>query len=152
MRADDNENVLDACLTQGGDDVFQDGRSPSGSASLGRPMRVLLPAAGMSGEGHARPSLHAEPLHAAGRGVVPRLRQAISSATMLTAISGTVCEPMSKPSGAWTRASASCAHALGEQVLEDQLDLPLAADHADVAGRASGPGGRAPPRRGCGRG
>src|SRR5262249_17650962 len=30
----------------------------------------------------------------------PRFRWAISSATMLIAISGTVCEPMSKPSGA----------------------------------------------------
>ena len=41
--------------------------------------------------------------HARGRpGTWPRLRWATSSAQMLTAISGTVCEPMSMPSGAWT--------------------------------------------------
>ena len=43
----------------------------------------------------------------ASRRVWPRLRTAISSATMLTAISGTVCDPIANPSGAWTFASAS---------------------------------------------
>src|SRR5438445_3671318 len=42
-----------------------------------------------------------------GTSVLPRLRQAISSATMLMAISGTVCEPMSKPSGACTLSNIS---------------------------------------------
>ena len=37
----------------------------------------------------------------------PRLRLAISSATMLMAISGTVCEPMSRPTGAATRARSA---------------------------------------------
>ena len=83
---------------------------------------------------------------------VAMFRRWINSATMLTAISGTVCEPMSKPSGAWTFARAASAMPFAQQVVEDQLDLPLAADHADVAGRRVGRGGTALPRRGCGRG
>ena len=65
-----------------------------------------LAGGGDQGEGHGRAFPTGTWMRAAAM-VAPRLRQAISSATMLTAISGTVCEPMAKPSGAWTRASAS---------------------------------------------
>ena len=55
----------------------------------------------------------------------PRFRWAISSAMMLTAISGTVCEPMSMPDRGVDLASTSRRDAFGQQVVEDQLDLPL---------------------------
>ena len=79
----------------------------SGRASLGCPMRVLRPAAGTTANVMAALRLDdsAAPLRTAASG--PRLRKAISSATMLTAISWTLFEPMSSPTGARTRARSS---------------------------------------------
>lgn len=56
---------------------------------------------------------------------------------MLTAISGTVCEPMSSPSGAYTRDKAA-RDAITQQVLEDHFDLPLTSDQANVSSRRFG--------------
>ena len=57
---------------------------------------------------------------------------------MLMAISGTVCEPMSRPTGAATRARSASRDPRVAEVLEDQLDLAPAADQADVGGRRRG--------------
>ena len=81
----------------------------------------------------------------------PRLRRAISSATMLMAISGTVCEPMSSPTGAATRArAASAMPARGGP--RRSAGSSGGCRSGRRKGRPSGPGGRAPPGRGRGRG
>ena len=75
-----------------------------------------------------------------GRGAItwgPRLRRAISSATMLIAISMTDCEPISRPTGAAT-AQVGLSDPLVAQALEDEPDLPPAADQADVGGGRRG--------------
>ena len=107
-------------------------------SSLGRPIRRLLPAAGtMAGiRGRGHDALGGEVRGARPRG--PRLRRAISSATMLMAISGTVCDPMSRPTGAVTRARSASADPGVTKVLEDQLDLAAAADQTDVGGGGRG--------------
>ena len=88
-------------------------RPPIGRMQLG-PSHPLAPPGGGHDRGDhviARPSARRPAPARRRRGCArearadgPRLRRAISSATMLTAISGTVCEPMSSPTGAATRA------------------------------------------------
>ena len=131
VRPDDDEDVFDVRSPERGDDVFEDGAIAQRQRELGPAHATALAGGGQHGEPHDRRRLHLDAA-ARTRSLVPRLRRAINSATMLTAISGTVCEPMARPSGACTRASAS-VRPLGEQILEDQLDLAFAADHADVA-------------------
>ncbi len=65
----------------------------------------------------------------------PRLRRAISSATMLIAISGTDCEPISSPTGAATRSRSDVGDPRFAQALENEPDLAAAADQADVRRR-----------------
>ena len=56
---------------------------------------------------------------------------------MLTAISGTVCEPMSKPSGAWTFASASAGTPFANKSSKISLILRLLLREYDRRGDAS---------------
>ena len=60
---------------------------------------------------------------------------AISSATMLTAISCGVMAPMSRPIGACTFASRSAGRPSSLQRVEDPPHLGLAADEAEVPER-----------------
>jgi hypothetical protein len=67
----------------------------------------------------------------------------MSSAAMLTAISPTVTAPILRPIGVRTRASRSRATLL--KIVEDDADLPPAADHPQIPGRRIDHG----PKRSC---
>ena len=81
----------------------------------------------------------------------PRLRRAINSATMLMAISGTVCEPMSRPTGAATRARSASAMPASRRLSKISLIfrlLPI----SRRTGPAWEPGDKGLPGRARGRG
>src|SRR5207253_9129439 len=95
------KDVFDLSAAEGRNDVFQHTLASQRQCQLGLPHAGAFAGGRDEREDHERtfPALMRTRI---GTSVLPRLRQAISSATMLTAISGTVCEPMSKPSGACT--------------------------------------------------
>ena len=96
--ADNHQHLIDSALSQGRDDVLQNGAASQRQRQLRPPHARTAAGGGDHGEDHAVASRPTRQRRFAS--ATPRLRQAISSATMLTAISDTVCEPMSRPSGA----------------------------------------------------
>src|SRR5205807_6310483 len=104
----DGQNALDPAVAKRADHALQH-RPPTQRQGKLRPAHArALAARRNQRKRHGLACLTRSRTRASGI-VAPRLRQAISSATMLTAISGTVCEPIAKPSGACTRARASSA-------------------------------------------
>src|SRR5262249_5335023 len=82
----------------GGDGVLEDRAPAERQGQLG-PAHARASTAGREqGDRHGRAAPGRTRTRASGM-VAPRFRQAISSATMLTAISGPVCAPMAKPGG-----------------------------------------------------
>ena len=57
---------------------------------------------------------------------------------MLMAISGTVCDPMSRPTGAAHACQVGLLDTRVAKTLEDQLDLAVAADQPYVGGGRRG--------------
>src|SRR5713101_1222378 len=106
MRPNDDENWFDPRSPENRNDVFQNGCVTQRERQLRPSHARALPGGWNHGKDHGR-RFSALTRTRTGKLVVPRLRQAINSATMLIAISVTVCEPISKPSGAWTRPRAS---------------------------------------------
>ena len=99
MGAGDDENMLHIGLSKRGEDVFENGSVAERQSELGTSHAAAVTGCGEDGECHGR--IVSACTRPRGRSsVVPRLRQAINSATMLMAISGTVCEPIENPSGA----------------------------------------------------
>ena len=99
MRSNHDEDVLHFGLLKRCEDQFENRAFTQRQGEFGPAHARALAGGGQQGESHERAVSTDTRLR--GRGsVVPRLRQEISSATMLMAISGTVCEPMTKPSGA----------------------------------------------------
>src|SRR5947209_2483630 len=94
MRTDDDENVFDSRVSERGDAVFQHGPVAERQRQLWPAHASALAGGGDDGERHDLTRMCASGM------VRPRFRTAINSATMLIAISGTVCEPMWKPRGA----------------------------------------------------
>src|SRR5258707_6181408 len=106
MRSNNDQDRRKTRLTQGTDHMLQDATTPQRQSKLGSSHACALAGGRNQGGNHERTGptgTHSR----ASRIVPPRLRQAINSATILTAISATVCEPMSKPRGACTFRKAS---------------------------------------------
>src|SRR5579862_5126374 len=93
--SEDDKNFVAATEPKGVENAFQHGAALERQAQFG-PAHARTFAAGRNhAEDHVRVVSGTMTLRG-GNCVVPRLRAAINSATMLTAISGTVCEPISK--------------------------------------------------------